>query len=421
MENTDFQSKGFLIFPGLEEKHIHIIIFAISSLLRTAIPSGIEKIPNFAGLEDKKNYFIETCYFDMLTNFLGDILVGFYILFKMIKSKKTKIRITSEGVKTKKNMIRIFFIILPLIALIDTLAQLCLYIFSFLDNGQTILGFGIDKKIIYDEDLFFVVGLDIFFRYLFSRIILKGYFYRHHYLSMILNAIGFVPLIIIGIKNLIIHYNDYNDNNASENIFSAFILYIILYIIRTILYSLEDVCNKIALNKLLLRPYELMFYKALFQIIPIAIISAFTVNDKNFKDYLSTNLTGLHLLGRVIYRLIFIICNIFRTISLITIIEKINPNHLSILKSIEFIFLFIYLLIIDQLWENTFNVVLESISCIILFLGAIIHNEMIVINKCGFLECTVYYKSLKEPLINIDPIVDDDKDPLNGESISQEE
>ena len=31
--------------------------------------------------------------------------------------------------------------------------------------------------------------------------------------------------------------------------------------------------------------------------------------------------------------------------------------------------------------------------CIILLVGALIHNEMIIINKWGFYECTNYYKS----------------------------
>ena len=425
-EDNDLKKKGFLIFPGLEQNHIHIIIFAISSLLRTALPSWIGKIEGFAKLENECEYFKEICYFDMLTNIVGDFSVAFYILIKYIKKKNKKLSMTTEGVKTRKNMFRIFLFILPLIALIDIAAQLCLYIFAYFNNSVIILGIGKKTKIIFDEDLFFIVGIDIAFRYLFSRIILKGYFYKHHYLSMCLNGFGFLPLTIIGVKNLINHYN----NNTNEDILFPFISYIILYVIRTILYSLEDVCNKIALNKLLLRPYELMFYKALFQLIPIIIISAIAFSGENFSSYVTNYLTGIHLLGRLIYRLIFIICNIFRTISLITIIEKLNPNHLSILKSIEFIFLFIYILIVDKLYKNSINVIFESISCLILLLGALIHNELIVINKWGFLECTVYYKSMDIPDPLIDNIIDDkndksddnnQKDPLTGDSISQED
>ena len=47
----------------------------------------------------------------------------------------------------------------------------------------------------------------------------------------------------------------------------------IQYIYTNIIYSLEDVLNKICLKKLIIRPYELMFYKALFQVLFLFIIT----------------------------------------------------------------------------------------------------------------------------------------------------
>ena len=420
-------NKNFLIFPKLESKHIYIIIFVISSFLRTVIPNIIDS--TIASVNRKKNvYYKEICYFDMLTNFISDISVGIYKLITLFKEKeKTNKITTSEGIKTKQNMLRLFFQILPLIALIDTCAQLCLYAFSYIDPNGIILGIRKkneneeDKPIIINEyDLFFIVGIDILFRYIFSRIILNSYFYRHHYLSMALNFIGFVPLIIINMKDLVINYNNAEKNdNSNEVKFSVFITFIILYIIRTILYSLEDVYNKIALNKLLLRPYELMLYKALFQIIPIIIISTISINAPHFSDYIDDNLkkTTKHLIGRLLYRFFFIICNIFRTISLITIIEKINPNSLSILKSLEFISFFLYL-IFDM--EKLVNVIFEFISCIILLLGALIHNEIIIINKWKFYECTDYYKSEIKSFSNIDITNSEEKNSRTQESLISE-
>ena len=412
-------NKNFLIFPKLESKHIHIIIFVISSFLRTLIPSLIEKA-SFAKIKNIEIHYKEICYFDMLTNFISDFSVGIYILITLFKEKEKPSQITtSEGIKTKQSMLRKFFQILPLIALIDTCAQLCLYVFSYIDPDGITLGIGKKRgeKIIRDDDLFFVVAIDILFRYIFSRIILPStFFYRHHYLSMALNVFGFVPLIIINMKDLIINY-DNNENNAK---FSIFIIFIILYIIRTILYSLEDVYNKKALNKLLLRPYELMFYKSLFEIIPIIIVSTISINSPNFSDYIKENLTGIHFLGRLHYRLFFIICNIFRTISLITIIEKINPNSLSILKSLEFIAFFIYLVFSEKLWNNIVNIIFESISCIILLLGALIHNEMIIINKWKFLECTDYYKTEIKSFSNVDVTNSEEKTNKTQESLISE-
>ena len=426
-------NKNFLIFPKLESKHIYIIIFVISSFLRTLIPNLIES-GNFAkvnhGENGKKVFYKEICYFDMLTNFISDISVGIYKLITLFKEKEKSNKITtSEGIKTKQNMVRLFFQILPLIALIDTCAQLCLYVFSYIDPNGIILGIGTDsennekKKIIHEYDLFFIVGIDILFRYIFSRIILNSYFYRHHYLSMALNAIGFVPLIIINMKDLVINYDNAEKNdNSNEVKFSIFITYIILYIIRTILYSLEDVYNKKALNKLLLRPYELMFYKALFEIIPIIVISTISINAPYFSEYIKDNLKGetSHLVGRLLYRFFFIVCNIFRTISLITIIEKINPNSLSILKSLEFISFFLYLTFKEKMWGHLTNIIFEFISFIILLLGALIHNEIIIINKWKFYECTDYYKSEIKSFSNIDITNSEEKNSRTQESLISE-
>ena len=95
---------------------------------------------------------------------------------------------------------------------------------------------GQNTKVIYDQDLFFVVAIDIVCRYVFSRIFLKSYFYKHHYFSMIFNFIAFVPLIVINLKDIFT-----NENNKQIE-YSLIIFYLILFIIMTILYSLEIIC-----------------------------------------------------------------------------------------------------------------------------------------------------------------------------------
>lgn len=409
------KNNKFIIFPKLESKHINIIVFVLSSLFRVLIPGLIkDSFDHFV----EKGFFKEICYFDMLTNFLGDISVGFYKLVTICKVKENKIS-TSVGVQTKKEMLKKFFVILPIIAFIDIFAQLCLYCFPFFDRKGYVLGIGYDKKIIHERDLFFLVGIDIFFRYIFSRILLKSYFYKHHYVSMFLTFIGFIPLVIINIIDL-------SNNIVSQNNVSTLIcvIYIILNASRAILYSLEDVFNKIALNKLLLRPYELMFYKAVFQIFPIFIISIVTMSGPHFSNYIDINFVDDKIFGRLVYRLFFIIFTILRTIALITIIEKINPNHLSILKSMEFIVLFIYTMSKEQDFKlNPLKLNFEIFSCFILFLGSIIHNEMIIINKWKLYECTDYYKSEVKGFSNIDVDFEgnnsknDKSDSLLGESI----
>ena len=393
MQNN--QNNQFLIRFIFEFKHIYILIFAVSSCLRVIIPRIIEK--SFAKLKDPSNYNKETSYFDMLANFTGDISVGFYILINLFRNKEKSSITSSEGVKTKKKMLIRFFIYLPLIAFIDFLAQLCLFSYSFFGNTR-----------IHEKDLFFVVIIDIFFRYLFSRIFLKSYFYKHHIVSMVLNSIAFIPLAIINLKDI------FTGDEYKESGYIIYI-YLVLFLIMTILYSLEDVFNKIALNKLLLRPYELMFYKAVFQIIGIIVVSL--IMKGKIVDYVKIQFS----VGRIFYRLFFIICNIFRTISLITIIELINPNHLSILKSTEFIGLFIFIMIWSKTVDNKeidfIKIILESFSLLLLLIGSIIHNEIIIINKWGLLECTDYYKTDIIGFTNIDVNIEEDKNNKKEDSL----
>ena len=408
----------FIIIPKLESKHINIIIFLIATTIRYVIPKLIKY---FAADNHPKDYYKETCYFDMLSNFVADISTGIYKLITIFSGKDKKKDITTIGVQTKKEIIKKALLIIPLIALIDISAQLCLYGFSYCDKKGEILvgGKKYEDKYIHERDLFFVVGIDIFFRYIFCSIILKSNFYKHHYLSMILTGLGFIPLFIINFVDI------FKNNSNRETKTKVYIyIYLGLYIIRAILYSLEDVFNKVALNKLLFRPYELMFYKAVFQIIPLIGISIFAINDGNFYDYYQNNINDLT--GEIFYRFFFIICTIFRTIALITIIEQLNPSHLSILKSLEFIFFSIILTIWNKIifeYWTFINFIIELICCLILFLGAAIHNEMIIINKKGFLECTDYYKTEIKPFDNDDVAKDENKnekmeDSLLGSSIN---
>ena len=218
---------------------------------------------------------------------------------------------------------------------------------------------------------------------------------------MILNFIGLIPLLTISAIDII-------NKDKKENIF----IYLFLCLLRILLLSLEDVFSKKALNKLLIRPYHLMFYKALFELIPLIALSIAAIidiiNDNSNNKYIFGNIVNF-----IIYRIIYILSGFFLNYSYITVIELINPNHLSILKSLEFITLFfnnILWIFIDKNGNgNYINYIFEFISCIILLFGACIHNEMIIIKKCGFYESTDYYKTEIKGFSNIGIDFDMDK------------
>lgn len=390
-----------LICPKLDFKNIYILIFVLTSLFRRLIPKIIQKLDN----NDNKPPNTVIYYFDIVSNFFSYIISSFLIIKDKLKKGYNKEQITtSEGEKTIKNMRRFFFIIIPLIALTDFLGQLCLYFFCRIQSNKSEI-----DKYISQEDLFFIIFFDISFRYIFSRILLKSYFYKHHYLSMILTFIGSIPLLIIAMKNI---FEIKNISDQKDSI----IIFIFLYLIRALLFSLEDVFNKIALNKLLLRPYQLMFYKSLFEMIPIIGLSV----PEIIKDFDDFKKIYNNLLGFLLYRGVYIIFGFFLFFAYISIIELVNPNHLSILKSLEFIAFYINNTIWDFIEKEKndikyFNYIFEFISCIILLFAALLHNEMIIIKKCGLYECTDYYKTEVKGFSNIDVDFDADKTLTNND------
>ena len=225
-------NKGkIIIFSNFNKKHYYLILFVFCSILRRVLPLLIETT-DLASL-NKKN-FNKNCIFDMISNFASDFLAGIYKLiqcFKNNKNKKgkiiddeenndTRIRRNDSSIsekvreaenqkeKQKKLMKYRFFNIMLIIAVIDIIAQLCLFFFSYIDVEGCTLSFtncGEDKDEskkarINEDDLLFTSAINIIFRYIFSRCLLTVYIYRHHFISMIITFISFISLSIF-------HYN----------------------------------------------------------------------------------------------------------------------------------------------------------------------------------------------------------------------
>ena len=376
-------NQGFIFFPKPDIKFIYLMVFIFCSLMRRLIPRVIENKPSEIKYEkiERINYNKNKCYFDLLSNFIGDFSAGIVILINKFNNSKSNTKFPSGKSNPKSEMTKIFskkfFFYLPFIAFIDLIAQLYQFLYSYIIPKGGLL----DDFIIQEENLYFVVLIDIISRYCFSRYFLSSYFYKHHIVSIVITIFGFIPLTLKNLIDLKL-FNDPYDT-----------IYLILFIFITIIYSLEDVLNKICLNQLILRPYELMFYKSLFQIIFVVIFTLYSIEYNNLISYVQDNFSFM----KILYRFSFIISNIFRTWSLITIIELINPNHLSVLKSSEFIVLFIFISIFNNCTGNSQNdtllYIFGAFCCLFSLIGSAIHNELIIINKWGLLECTDYYKA----------------------------
>ena len=228
-----------IILPKPTRKHWYFFLFLLGSFFRVFFPDLLDK--NNEKDKDKDSLLTEK-YFEILRNISSDLIIGIFHCIDKIKnrneSKKTNNKNTQkmyylyndESNKPQKKYIIIF-----IISFIDIICQLLIPIYILIRLQL------LSKKQINDKspsELYFLLFFDIFARYLFSRMILKTYFYIHHYLSFLLNIIGLIPITIVYI--------------LEEENFDFF--YVSVVAIQTILYSLEDIMNKVAFRTLYMLP-----------------------------------------------------------------------------------------------------------------------------------------------------------------------
>ena len=217
------------------------------------------------------------------------------------------------------------------------------------------------------------MALDIFFRYLFSKIILKTKIYKHHKVSIIICIIGFVLLI------------------ANDCIFISFkiinIIYILIILPRAILFPLEDTINQILLSKYFLLPHYLMVYRgiiefAFFSLITfILIILKIELFEINMEFY--------------IYCILLISYSI-KAFCLMKVIYIFNSQYVSFLVISETVGATIVMFLDKDAEKTVVTNILEVISLILVIFGTLIYNEIIIINLFGLEAKTKKYLTLEQ-------------------------
>ena len=204
------------------------------------------------------------------------------------------------------------------------------------------------------------------------------FFYIHLYFSFFLNFISLSPLAYLDYNFLYFKYYD--------------IIYLIVIGIKYILYSLEDIINKVAFTTIYIEPKTLIFYKGLFQLtVYLPVISAlFFLSPYHDWNYIKSSF-----INELLYFAAFIPFNILRTICLVNVIDRFTAQHMSFLKVSESIIIFIIhflpfperIKFFDEEWFPIF----QLLSFIILLISSLIHNEIIIINCQSLKAKTEYY------------------------------
>ena len=228
-----------------------------------------------------------------------------------------------------------------------------------------------------------IVPLECFFQFAISYFLLKIHFYSHHYFSVVLNLIIFIFIFIIDLIN-VVEYKSFDGK-----IFFIYPLILVCFALelsfakKVFLYGFQS-------------PYYLLVSRAIINLPLVLLLSLiFLIIDKNI------------FINMVFFfdepkKITLIIANIFilflESLFLYLIIDRFAPNYLPLALVFQEI---IYFIIdkIEKIGDNEnimgWDLYPRIILYLILFIGVMIHNEIIIINICGLGSHTKYFFDLK--------------------------
>ena len=393
--------KKIFLFPKCECKYLLFLFFFIFSFLQNAIIRWISW-----GAKDVAQPFLNTYLFN-ISDYLAVIP---FIIIKIRSKRMTKenmlalqLTIKSALTNSTSNTIdkkRTFFFWLVV----------SVGIFDFLSHVSSLafyLVFGKHDRPLSENNLSSMLIFNTIVIYVASRLILKTYFYRHHYFSFILNVFCIIILLSLDIYNTIVQKKETDSSNMIFFYFAKKILTIIFY-------SIEDVIGKKVLLDDLMNIYSLIFYRAIVETVLLILFSIpfifIKITNKAKTPEVTSNIflqIGDLFKGSEFYKVfLFILTNFFYNIFIWSIIDKFSPSHYAISNIFESTGTLIRLWITEK--DSVQQPVIRLIIYVILIIGSLIHSEMVVLNFCSMQKNTKLFLEIKEK-IEIEAI-DFDKD-----------
>ena len=266
------------------------------------------------------------------------------------------------------------------------------YFLNYLDNGHDSLN--------YDSLLNSDVIFEIIIQYILSIIILKEHFYKHHYLSISINAICFIILLLFDFLDIELEF-----------------LNVFIYDLYILFLALENAYGKKAMMYGYISPFSLLIYKGVYKIILTSIFLIIfipimvTKEDNFFNDikYFDTYKLSLFMIG---FFFTFL-KNLFNWI----LIDRFSPSHLALSLILENVSYLISFTIDyggnDEGNISTFEICIRIFIHFILFVTALFHNEIFIITKWGFGDNTKLFLEERQKEEMFLSNLDTDKDITN--------
>ena len=403
----------FIIFGKFSFNHIYFLFYALSTFISRILWENLfdNNIDNVA-----KNF--DSMYMIVFSLYLA--VIPYLINKRLSKSNTNQI----NG-KENENPNEVYYLyhqnikyrnlnISTLrISIYGFLAKyiICLFLF-FNDKPEVLSYYSLQMNLIFNTIT----------QYMASHFILNYQFYKHHYLSFAINFCCILILIIIDIfeivKKKIIDYQYY--------------IYIILYLIKLLLFAFGDNYAKKTLYTEYLSPYSLMLSMAVYESIFAIIFSIpfIFLKTKGTNINIFYEMSKLLNSSKIILSIGLFVCNFLYQMFLIIIMDRFSPSHLCLGFILNSFAKNIYTIIKnfynnqERKWYYYSNIIIY----IILFIAAMIHNEIFIINKCGFNTNTKMFLDLKlneerrnsEYIFTIEEDNEEDEQSNNQDNISEE-
>ena len=228
-------------------------------------------------------------------------------------------------------------------------------------------------EILKNYQIDWLIGIDIIFRHIFSCLILKAELYKHHIWSLIICLFGILLMTISDGISILLGKKEIK------------IFYYIFIIARPLLFSLADVLDKILLSDDFLLPHYLMFDRGIVNIIILSISAACLIVTSKLEFIIISE----DLFKRILIKCGFIFVAFLKAFFLLKIIYIFTSQYVSFLVIAEafggilnhFHDIFNSEKNFNEKIGNSYSIIIDIISLIIITFGALLYNEMIIINK----------------------------------------
>ena len=372
-----------IIFQKFTLNYLFFLFFLVISIIRKRLTD-----PLFEHKNKKSEYFL-LMYVAVLSHFLAIIpfLIRKYLSKRKNENQENEKPLDINSNKIvfihTKNTTKYLFKYTILVSILDFAGEASVFLFYVINNKKEIISlYALNTYLIFNTVM----------QYITNYILLKSYFYKHHWLSMFINI--FCVIISLSMDIVIIIQKSITDYR--------YYIFILVRLIRIIFFAFKNNYTKIVFNSELLTPYSLLLYKAVYETIFLAIfsipfifikITEDNINYENifvgFKEYL----TGI----KFLFSLLILFCNFFYKLFIMIIIDRFSPNHLPLANTLDSFGLTLSTIIQNAVEHKhtSWNSYAMFGVYIILLIAAMIHNEIFIINKCGLNEKTKYFLDIK--------------------------